>query len=118
MPGFDVALRYGFVAPAGTPRPIIDRLNREMRAALASEDVIRRLAVDGAEPIPSPPEEYAADIDREETTWSKVVKAIGLRGDGVSVVRWLKKFGLAVIATAMTAGIGVAQDSIRPVRSR
>ena len=79
LPGFDVALRYGFVAPAGTPRPIIERLNKELRAALTSEEVIRRLAVDGAEPLPSTPEEYAADIDREETKWSQVVKAIGLR---------------------------------------
>jgi tripartite-type tricarboxylate transporter receptor subunit TctC len=79
LPGFDVALRYGFVAPAGTPRPIIDRLNKELRAALASEEVIRRLAIDGAEPLSSTPEEYAADIDREETKWSQVVKAIGLR---------------------------------------
>jgi tripartite-type tricarboxylate transporter receptor subunit TctC len=79
LPGFDVALRYGLVAPAGTPRPIIERLNKELRAALATEDVIRRLAIDGAEPLSTTPEEYAADIDREETKWSQVVKAIGLR---------------------------------------
>jgi tripartite-type tricarboxylate transporter receptor subunit TctC len=79
IPGFDVVLRYGFVAPAGTPRPIIDKLNRELRSALASSEVIKRLAFDGAEPLSSTPEEYAADIDREETKWSKVVKAIGLR---------------------------------------
>jgi len=41
--------------------------------------VIRRLAIDGAEPLSTTPEEYAADIDREETKWSQVVKAIGLR---------------------------------------
>src|SRR4029453_16350770 len=64
LPGFDVALRYGLVAPAGTPRPIIERLNKELRAALATEDVIRRLAIDGAEPLSTTPEEYAADIDR------------------------------------------------------
>jgi tripartite-type tricarboxylate transporter receptor subunit TctC len=79
LPGFDVVLRYGFVAPAGTPRPIIERLNKELRTALTSEEVIKRLAFDGAEPLSSTPEEYAADIDREETKWSKVVKAIGLR---------------------------------------
>jgi tripartite-type tricarboxylate transporter receptor subunit TctC len=79
LPGFDVALRYGLVAPAGTPRTIIDRLNKDLRAALASEEVVRRLATDGAEPLSSTPEEYAADIDREETKWSKLVKSIGLR---------------------------------------
>ena len=79
LPGFDAVLNYGIVAPAGTPRPIIERLNKELRAALATEDVIRRLAIDGAEPLSTTPEEYAADIDREETKWSQVVKAIGLR---------------------------------------
>jgi tripartite-type tricarboxylate transporter receptor subunit TctC len=74
-------LRYGLVAPAGTPRAIIDRLNKELRVALAAEDVRSRLAADGAEVLPSTPEQYAADIDREEATWSKVVTALGLKGE-------------------------------------
>src|ERR1700690_2411548 len=81
LPGYEAALRYGLVAPAGTPRPIIERLNKELRVALAAEDVRQRLATDGAEVLPSSPEEYAADIDREETTWSKVVNALGLKGE-------------------------------------
>ena len=79
LPGFEVALRYGLAAPAGTPRPIIERLNKEMRAALAGDEVKKRLATEGAEPLASTPEEYAADVDREETQWSKLVKAIGLK---------------------------------------
>ena len=43
LPGFDAVLTYGMVAPAGTPRPIIDRLNKELRAALATDEVKRRL---------------------------------------------------------------------------
>ena len=74
-------LRYGLVAPAGTPRPIIERLNKELRVALATDDVRKRLATEGAESLPSTPEEYAADIDREETTWSKVVNKLGLKGE-------------------------------------
>jgi tripartite-type tricarboxylate transporter receptor subunit TctC len=80
-PGFEAVLRYGLVAPAGTPRPIVDRLNAELRAALAAPDLKERFAIEGAEPISSTPEEYAADIDREETMWSGVVKASGAKGE-------------------------------------
>jgi tripartite-type tricarboxylate transporter receptor subunit TctC len=81
LPGYEAALRYGLVAPAGAPRAIIERLNKELRVALASEDVRARLAADGAEVLPSTPEQYAADIDREEATWAKVVTTLGLRGE-------------------------------------
>jgi tripartite-type tricarboxylate transporter receptor subunit TctC len=81
IPGFDAVLRYGLVAPAGTPRPIIDRLNRALQATLALEEVRNRLAVEGAEPLPSTPEEYAADIDHEEALWSKVIKASGAKAE-------------------------------------
>src|SRR5580693_8392261 len=81
LPGYEAALRYGLVAPAATPRPIVERLNKELRVALMADDVRQRLAADGAEVLPSTPEEYAADIDREETTWSKVVNALGLKGE-------------------------------------
>jgi tripartite-type tricarboxylate transporter receptor subunit TctC len=81
LPGYEAGLRYGLVAPAGTPRAVIARLNRELRLALTAEDVRQRLATDGAETLPSTPEEYAADIDREETTWSKVVNVLGLKGE-------------------------------------
>ena len=79
LPGYEAVLRYGLVAPAGTPRAIIERLNRELNVALASADVRQRLATEGAEPLPSTPDEYAADIDREETQWSKVVKQSGAK---------------------------------------
>ncbi len=81
VPGFDAVLRYGLVAPAGTPRPIIERLNTALRATLASEEVRNRLAIEGAEPLPSTPDEYAVDIDREETQWSKVIKASGAKAE-------------------------------------
>jgi tripartite-type tricarboxylate transporter receptor subunit TctC len=80
-PGFEAVLRYGLVAPAGTPRSVVDRLNAELRAALAAPDLKERFAIEGAEPISSTPEEYAADIDREETMWSGVVKASGAKGE-------------------------------------
>jgi tripartite-type tricarboxylate transporter receptor subunit TctC len=79
LPGFDAVLNYGIVAPAGTPRPIIERLNRELRAALGSEEVRRRLIQEGAEPRPITPEEHAVIIDAEETKWSTLIKSIGLK---------------------------------------
>jgi hypothetical protein len=45
------------------------------------DEVRTRLALEGAEPIPGAPEDYAADIDREEMKWSKLVSAIGLKGE-------------------------------------
>jgi tripartite-type tricarboxylate transporter receptor subunit TctC len=81
VPGFEAVLRYGLVAPAGTPRPIIDRLNKALQATLASDEVRNRLAIEGAEPLPGTPEEYAADIDHEEAQWSKVIKASGAKAE-------------------------------------
>jgi tripartite-type tricarboxylate transporter receptor subunit TctC len=79
LPGFDMSLGYGLVAPAGTPRAIIERLNGALNAALATDDVKRRLALEGAEPQPTTPEEHAALIDREETNGAALVKAMGLK---------------------------------------
>jgi tripartite-type tricarboxylate transporter receptor subunit TctC len=79
LPGFDAVLSYGLVVPAGTPQPIISRLNKELRATLASEEVRKRLHQEGAEPMPTSPEEHAAIIDREETKWSALIKSIGLQ---------------------------------------
>jgi tripartite-type tricarboxylate transporter receptor subunit TctC len=81
LPGFEVAQRSALLAPAGTPRTIIERLNRELNAVLATEEVRQRLAVEGGEPIPGAPEAYAADIDREEKKWKQLVNAIGLKGE-------------------------------------
>jgi tripartite-type tricarboxylate transporter receptor subunit TctC len=81
VPGFEAVLRYGLVAPAGTPKPIIDKLNKALNDALKSDEIRKRLALEGAEPLPSTAEEYAKDIDREETQWAKVVKASGAKGE-------------------------------------
>ena len=81
LPGFDAVLTYGLLAPAGTPRPIIERLSKELRAALTSDEVKRRLLQEGAEPMPTTPEEHAAVIDREETKWSALIKSIGIKAE-------------------------------------
>jgi tripartite-type tricarboxylate transporter receptor subunit TctC len=79
LPGYEAVLHYGIAAPAGTPRPIVDKLNAALRAALASEDTKAILTGTGAEALPSTPEEYAADIDREETRWSRIVTGLGVK---------------------------------------
>jgi tripartite-type tricarboxylate transporter receptor subunit TctC len=79
LPDFEAVLHYGIVAPAGTPRPIIDKLNSALRAALGDPKVRGHIATEGAEPLPTSPEEYVADIDREETKWSVLVKKSGAR---------------------------------------
>jgi tripartite-type tricarboxylate transporter receptor subunit TctC len=79
--GFDVALRYGLAAPAGTPPTVIARLNKELNAALASEDVKNRLATEGAEALPGTPMAYAADIEADEKKWGGLVRKLGLKGE-------------------------------------
>ncbi|MGB6751995.1 MAG: tripartite tricarboxylate transporter substrate binding protein [Xanthobacteraceae bacterium] len=78
LPGFEAVVSYGLLAPAGTPRAIIERLNRELNTFLGLPDVRARISDIGGEPLTSTPEEYAADIDREETKWSALVRELSL----------------------------------------
>jgi tripartite-type tricarboxylate transporter receptor subunit TctC len=78
IPGFDASLYYGLAAPAGTPRPIIDKLNKALRDALASDEVKRQLGNDGTAITPGSPEDYAALIDEDEKKWAQLVKASGV----------------------------------------
>jgi tripartite-type tricarboxylate transporter receptor subunit TctC len=79
LPGFEAVLHYGLMAPAGTPADIIARLNGVLRAAVSEPDVKARILADGGDPLPSTPQEYAADIAREEPKWSALIKKLGLR---------------------------------------
>jgi tripartite-type tricarboxylate transporter receptor subunit TctC len=78
LPGFDATLTYGLLAPARTPSAIVERLNKELRAALASDEVRARIIAEGGEPEPTTPEQHAAVIDREELKWSAVIRAAGI----------------------------------------
>jgi tripartite-type tricarboxylate transporter receptor subunit TctC len=79
MPGFEAVLHYGLLAPAGTPKPIIDKLNAELRKLADDEEMKKRIASEGGDPLTSSPEEYAADIDREETKWSTLIRRLNLK---------------------------------------
>jgi len=70
---------YGIVAPAGTPRPIVDRLNKELRKILSDKTVVDRIVADGGGPIASTPEEYAANIKDNEGHWAALIKKLGLK---------------------------------------
>jgi len=78
LPGLDIVQYYGLVAPAGTPKSIIERLNKELRTIVNSEDVKQRIIADGGAPLASTPEEYAANITREEGRWAALIKKLGL----------------------------------------
>ncbi len=79
MPGFVSVLHYGLLAPAGTPRPIIDRLNAELRKLVDAEEVKSRIHSEGGDPLTSSPDEYAKDIDQEETKWSTLIRKLNLK---------------------------------------
>jgi len=79
LPGFDIVQYYGLAAPAGTPAPIVARLNKEVRALVAAEDFRTRMIADGGGPMASTPEDYAANIAREEGKWGAIVKKLGLK---------------------------------------
>jgi tripartite-type tricarboxylate transporter receptor subunit TctC len=79
--GMAVVNWYGLVAPAKTPKPIIERIAKETHAAMHSPDVIKRLAGEGSEPVGSSPAEFAAHIRAEHEQWSRVIKQAGIRGE-------------------------------------
>jgi tripartite-type tricarboxylate transporter receptor subunit TctC len=79
LPGFESGLNYGLLAPAGTPQPIIDKLNAALRAGVDTPEVRARIAADGGDPMPSTPAEYTADIQREDGRWGTLIKKLGLK---------------------------------------
>jgi tripartite-type tricarboxylate transporter receptor subunit TctC len=79
MPGFEAVLHYGLLAPAGTPKDIVDKLSVELRKLVDTEDVKKRIHFEGGDPLTSTPTEYAADIDKEETKWGGLVHKLGLK---------------------------------------
>ena len=77
VPDYEAGSWYGICAPAGTARPIVDQLSREIAAAVKLPDVIERLALEGVIPVGSTPEQFAAYIKRELAHVRDVVKASG-----------------------------------------
>jgi tripartite-type tricarboxylate transporter receptor subunit TctC len=80
-PRIDVSLWYGLLAPAGTPRPVVEKLNREFTKALQSADVREKLLARGAQPSPGTPEAFAGFMTQEMAKWAPVVKQAGIKVD-------------------------------------
>jgi tripartite-type tricarboxylate transporter receptor subunit TctC len=78
LPNFDVTTWYGILTPAGTPRPIVDRLNRELIAVMNSADMKDKLAKQGTDVRTSTPDEFAAYIKSEIAKWGDVIRKAGL----------------------------------------
>jgi tripartite-type tricarboxylate transporter receptor subunit TctC len=79
VPGYEAIGWFGVVAPKETPRPIITRLNAEIRAALADPEIRSRALAAGTEPLTNTPEEFAAMIRAETKKWAEVIKAGGIK---------------------------------------
>lgn len=78
---FDVSQWYGLFAPAGAPRPVIDRIHREVVDILKTADMQKRMAGDGAEGVGSSPAEFAAFVKAETARWNEVIKKSNIKAD-------------------------------------
>jgi tripartite-type tricarboxylate transporter receptor subunit TctC len=81
LPGFEIPLWNGILAPAGTPPAAIARLSAEIQAALRGEELRRRLLEQGSEPMPSSPEEFADYLRAEIPRWAEIVRISGATAD-------------------------------------
>jgi tripartite-type tricarboxylate transporter receptor subunit TctC len=79
LPGFESSQWFGILAPAGTPRPIVERLHQAITNASRTPEVKERFATMAMEPVNSTPDEFAKVIREEIVTWGKVVKAAGIK---------------------------------------
>lgn len=77
--GVEVVAWYGILAPAGTPRPVIDKLNAAIVEALHQPEMIKRLRADGSDAVSSTPDEFRALLVAEREKWSKLVKQAGIK---------------------------------------
>lgn len=79
VPGYEAATPYGIFAPAGTPAPVINRLNQEITQVLRSANVKERLLNLGVEPVGGSPSALAATVNAEMIKWGKVIRQSGIR---------------------------------------
>jgi tripartite-type tricarboxylate transporter receptor subunit TctC len=80
-PGFEAATWSGLVAPAGTPQPVIDRLNTEVQKALGTAEMKQKLYEDGSTPLGGTPQQFAEFIKTEHAKWGAAVRDAGIKLD-------------------------------------
>jgi tripartite-type tricarboxylate transporter receptor subunit TctC len=81
VPGYSALGWWGFVAPAGTPAPVVDRLNQELKTVLAMDDVKDWFLRDGAEVDYLGPAEFGKFLEEEVAKWAHVVKTAGIKAE-------------------------------------
>ena len=81
LPGYEAHNWWGLLVPAGTPPPVVDRLNGALKAVLASEETRKRMETEGAEPLGMTPQEFGAFISSELAKWVKVARDVGIKAE-------------------------------------
>jgi tripartite-type tricarboxylate transporter receptor subunit TctC len=78
VPGYEVVIWFGVVAPAGTPKPIVDRLSRDIAQIVKQQAFKDRFSATGIEPASNTPEEFAELIQKDTVKWTKVLRDAGI----------------------------------------
>jgi len=81
LKGYEASNWYGMMAPAGTPKPVIDRLQKDLTSVLSNSSIRDQLAAQGIESAASTPEEFTAHIRNESAKWGKVIRAANLKAN-------------------------------------
>jgi len=81
LPGYEAHNWWGLLVPAGTPQPVVDKLNGALKAVLASEETRKRMETEGAEPLSMTPQEFGTFISAELVKWVKVAKDVGIKAE-------------------------------------
>jgi tripartite-type tricarboxylate transporter receptor subunit TctC len=79
VPGFEVNVWFGMQVPAGTPRPIVDKLNRDIVTLLKEPDVVQRFRAQGVEVVASTPEQFSTLVRSEVAKWTQLIKDANIR---------------------------------------
>jgi tripartite-type tricarboxylate transporter receptor subunit TctC len=79
VPGYEVTVWFGMMVPAGTPKPVVDKLNRDLVKVLKEPDVVQKFRNQGVEVVASTPEEFAALVHREIPKWTSLIKEANIR---------------------------------------
>jgi len=81
LPGYEATNWWGVVAPAGTPRPVIERLHKELNAVIVSADTRKRFEAEGADAMPMSSGEFGRFMGTEIGKWARVVKDAGIKAE-------------------------------------
>jgi tripartite-type tricarboxylate transporter receptor subunit TctC len=81
VPDFEVTAWFGFMAPGGTPRPLIEKISADVARIVASPDIQERILAQASEPVGNRPEEYAAFIQAEIVKWRAVIKQANIKAE-------------------------------------